>query len=82
MTEKLEQVLPENIEKRSFEIITEELGDKILPEDKALLIKRVIHTSADFDYAGYHEHGAEKPSEGLRGGSSSDRRGEGNAGGD
>ena len=47
----LENVLPGDIEKRSFEIITAELGDRKLPEDKAALIKRVIHTSADFEYA-------------------------------
>ena len=35
----------------SFEIITRELGDRILDEEKAPLIKRVIHTSADFEYA-------------------------------
>ena len=51
MKVELEQVLPGEIEKRSFEIITEELGDRILDEEKAPLIKRVIHTSADFDYA-------------------------------
>ncbi len=49
----LENVLPGDIEKRSFAIIEEELRSRkvILPEDKAPLIKRVIHTSADFDYA-------------------------------
>lgn len=51
MKVELEQVLPGEIEKRSFEIITEELGDRILDEEKAPLIKRVIHTSADFEYA-------------------------------
>ena len=40
----LENVLPGDIEKRSFEIITAELGDRKLPEDKEALIKRVIHT--------------------------------------
>lgn len=39
-----------DIEKRSFEIITEELG-YALPEKEAPIIKRCIHTSADFDYA-------------------------------
>lgn len=48
---KLEQVLPAEIEKRSFEIITEELGDRSLPPDQEAVIKRVIHTTADFDYA-------------------------------
>ena len=48
---ELEQILPKDIEKRSFEIITEELGDtKLLPETEPI-VKRCIHTSADFDYA-------------------------------
>lgn len=47
---KLQQVLPEEIEKRSFEMITEEFGDRKLDEKQAPIIKRVIHTSADFDY--------------------------------
>ena len=47
---QLENVKPMDIEKRSFAIITEELGYE-LPEDKAPIIKRCIHTSADFDYA-------------------------------
>ena len=47
---KLQQVLPKEIEKRSFEIITEELGDVKLDPIQAPVIKRVIHTSADFDY--------------------------------
>ncbi|MFI3312844.1 MAG: precorrin-8X methylmutase [Eubacteriales bacterium] len=46
-----QNVLPGDIEKRSFEMITEELGQRKLPEDLAPIIKRVIHTSADFDYA-------------------------------
>lgn len=51
MAIEFENVLPQEIEKRSFEIITEELGDRVLPKDQELIIKRVIHTSADFDYA-------------------------------
>lgn len=47
---KLQKVLPEEIEKRSFEIITEEIGDRYVDPKKAPIIKRVIHTSADFDY--------------------------------
>ena len=50
MKVQLENVKPMDIEKRSFAIITEELGYE-LPEDKAPIIKRCIHTSADFDYA-------------------------------
>jgi precorrin-8X/cobalt-precorrin-8 methylmutase len=48
---ELERVLPEEIEKRSFEIITQELGEKKLDPENELVIKRVIHTSADFEYA-------------------------------
>lgn len=47
---QLENVKPMDIEKRSFEIISEELGYD-LPEETAPIIKRCIHTSADFDYA-------------------------------
>lgn len=43
-------VEPQNIEKRSFEIIQEELGDLKLECEKEPIIKRVIHTTADFDY--------------------------------
>ncbi|QAT42907.1 precorrin-8X methylmutase [Aminipila luticellarii] len=46
----LQKVLPADIEKRSFEIITEELGERNIPEELAPIVKRVIHTSADFDY--------------------------------
>ena len=47
----LEIVKPMDIEKRSFEIITELLGDTPIPKENELVVKRVIHTSADFDYA-------------------------------
>ncbi|MBR3302410.1 MAG: precorrin-8X methylmutase [Clostridia bacterium] len=47
---QLEQVLPMEIEKRSFEIIESELPHPIDPA-LAPIIKRVIHTSADFEYA-------------------------------
>ncbi len=51
--ERIEYVRPEDIEKRSFEIISEELRQRgiCLPEEEAMITKRVIHTSADFDYA-------------------------------
>lgn len=50
---RYERVAPEEIERRSFEIITEELARRgvALPEDRAFLIKRAIHATADFDYA-------------------------------
>lgn len=46
-----ETILPEDIEKRSFEIITEELHDRKFDPFEEPVIKRCIHTSADFDYA-------------------------------
>lgn len=46
-----EIVKPMDIEKRSFEIISEILGDRPLEAEHELIIKRVIHTTADFDYA-------------------------------
>jgi len=51
--EGMEFVLPGEIEKRSFAIIEEELKEKgiVLLKEQAPVIKRVIHTSADFDYA-------------------------------
>ena len=44
-----EQLKPMDIEARSFEIITELLGDRKLDPENALVIKRAIHTTADFD---------------------------------
>ena len=41
---------PMEIEKRSFEIITEELGDRKIDPEFDLVVKRVIHTTADLDY--------------------------------
>lgn len=66
---KLEQVLPKDIEKRSFEIITEELGGRILDPENEAVIKRVIHTTADFDYADnliFSPHAVTKGLEALR----------------
>lgn len=46
-------VLPVEIERESMRIIAEELSQRgiSLPEENAAVIKRVIHTTADFDYA-------------------------------
>lgn len=50
---RVEFVLPEEIEKKSFEIISEELKQReiVLPKEEEMITKRVIHTSADFEYA-------------------------------
>ena len=48
-----DQMTPEDIEKRSFEIIDMELRalGLTIPADIAPIVKRVIHTTADFEYA-------------------------------
>lgn len=51
MLNKITIVKPADIEKRSMEIITEELHGRTFPEPEFSVIKRCIHTSADFDYA-------------------------------
>lgn len=48
---KIENIAPMDIEKRSMEIISETLGDKKLDPRYQDIIKRCIHTSADFEYA-------------------------------
>lgn len=67
----IEQIKPMDIEKRSFAIITELLGDRKLDPENELVIKRVIHTSADFDYADnlvFSPHAVQKGIEALRNG--------------
>lgn len=50
---QIENIEPGKIEQRSFEIITQELASAgiELAEETAFIVKRCIHTSADFDYA-------------------------------
>ena len=50
---EIEIVKPEDIENKSFEIIEKELDSMniSIPEQNAPVIKRVIHTTADFDFA-------------------------------
>ena len=67
----IEYVKPMDIEKRSFEIITELLGDTPMDPENELVIKRVIHTSADFDYARnlvFSPHAVQKGIEALKAG--------------
>ena len=42
--------VPMDIEKKSFEIIGEEMGTHNFSEKELSIIKRVIHTTADFEY--------------------------------
>lgn len=68
---KIEHILPGDIERRSMEIIEEELGEIILPPLEKSVIKRVIHASADFEYARtlrFGNNAAEKGLEALRSG--------------
>lgn len=67
----LETIKPIDIEKRSFAIITELLGDRKLEPENEPVIKRVIHTTADFDYADnlcFSQRAVAKGVEALRGG--------------
>lgn len=42
-------VQPQEIEEKSFQIITEELGEHPFTEEQYPVVQRVIHASADFD---------------------------------
>ena len=67
----MEIVKPMDIEKRSFEIIGELLGERKLDPENELVIKRCIHTAADFDYADnlcFSEHATTIGVEALRNG--------------
>lgn len=48
---QLQEVLPAEIEKKSMEIIARELAGKRIDPQNMPVVKRVIHTTADFDYA-------------------------------
>lgn len=48
---ELQRVAPADIEARSMEIIAAELGPHGFPDEQLPIVKRCIHTSADFDYA-------------------------------
>lgn len=66
---ELENVQPQEIEKKSFEIITQELGNTPLIPGTEMIVKRCIHTSADFDYAEnlcFSEGAVEKAREAIR----------------
>ena len=66
-----EPMKPMEIEQRSFEIITELLRDRVLDPENELVIKRVIHTTADFDYADnltFSDHAVQKGIAALKSG--------------
>lgn len=73
MLGELEQVRPADIEKRSFEMITAELGGRKFPPETEPIIKRCIHTSADFDYADslvFSDNAVERALQALKNGAS------------
>lgn len=68
-------VLPADIERESMRIIEEELSQRgiSLPGEHAAVVKRVIHTTADFEYAEnmrFTPQAVEKAAAVLRGGAS------------
>ena len=67
----IENIKPMDIERRSFEIITELLGERKLDPENEAVIKRVIHTTADFEYADnlvFSEQAVRKGLEALKSG--------------
>lgn len=68
---KVRNLSPADIESESFAMITIELGHRVLNPEQSPIIKRIIHTTADFEYADsmYFSHGAvELAKAALRGG--------------
>ncbi|OLR62661.1 precorrin-8X methylmutase [Anaerostipes sp. 992a] len=73
MLENIKIVKPSEIEKKSMEMITEELGERKFPEYEEPVVKRCIHTSADFDYANnliFSEDAARQAIQAIRDGAS------------
>lgn len=69
MKVELENIMPREIEKRSFEIITQELGQRTFPDQQEMIVKRCIHTSADFEYADnlcFSEHAVQKAMDAIK----------------
>lgn len=73
MRTRIENVQPKDIETKSFEIITRELNGRTFENNTELIVKRCIHTSADFDYADnlcFSDDVVAKAMEAIRGGAS------------
>ena len=67
----IETIAPMEIEKRSFEIISELLQRRTLDPENEAVIKRVIHTTADFEFADnlvFSGHAVSKGIEALKNG--------------
>ncbi|MDH4027635.1 MAG: precorrin-8X methylmutase [Nitrospirota bacterium] len=62
---------PGDIERKSFEIIADEIDLSGVPEERLPIIKRVIHTTADFEYRAslvFHPDAVEAGIEAIRSG--------------
>ena len=69
MKVELEKIMPREIEKRSFEIITQEPGERTFKDQQEMIVKRCIHTSADFEYADnlcFSEHAVQKAMDAIK----------------
>lgn len=73
MLDKIKIVKPMEIEKNSMATIVKELNGRTWPEPQFSVIKRCIHTSADFDYADnlcFSEDACAKAQEAIKRGAS------------
>lgn len=73
MLDQIKIVKPTEIEKNSMAIISKELGDRTFPPLEEPIVKRCIHTSADFDYADnlvFSKSAVENALEAIRNGAS------------
>ena len=64
---------PDEIERRSFEIIEEEAGPHRFSTDQWPIVRRIIHTTADFEYLQtlqFHPNAVSAGIEAIRGGQS------------
>ena len=62
---------PDEIESMSFEIIEEEIGEHNLANDQWPIVRRMIHTSADFEYGHlvrFHPNAIQAGLDAIRGG--------------
>ncbi len=70
-TDDIERLGPMEIERRSFELIEQEAGGRIPDDDRSMVIRRVIHTTADFDYLDnllFSEHAVQHGLDALKAG--------------
>ena len=62
---------PDEIENLSFQIIEQEIGEHNFPQDQWPIVRRMIHTSADFEYGNmvrFHPKAIQSGLDAIRGG--------------